>query len=389
MFRLFFNESIKRGLVQLVRRQVYYIVMIVAPIVCAIFLLDLMSVGAVQRVPVGIVDLDNSSVSRRIERNLGAMQAVHIRQHYTDYSEAIDAVQRGDVLGFILIPERMEHKALTGQNPVVSYYINYAYFAPASIQFKGFKTITLMANGAIAKTTLEATGLLDDGAVMTLLQPILTQAHSLNNPWTNYSYYLNLSFIPCLLALFILLTTSFSIGTELKYDTCREWLASAGNSMEFAIFGKMAPHTMIFTSTGWMIQFIMYRIYGLPLNCNPWHMILAMPLFVLANQGFALLMMCIAPNFRLGTTLCTLLGMLSFSFCGFSLPEEAMYPWVHALGYTVPVKYYFLLSVDQALNGIPFYYSRMYYAALVVFIVLPWLMLWRLKRECINPVYVP
>ena len=138
-----------------------------------------------------------------------------------------------------------------------------------------------------------------------------------------------------------------------------------------------------------MIQFLMYRVYGLPLNCNPWNMILAMPLFVLANQGFALLMMCIAPNFRYGTTLCTLLGMLSFSFCGFSLPAESMYPWVDALGYTVPVKYYFMLSIDQALNGVPIYYSRFYYVALMVFVVLPWPLQWRLKRECINPVYVP
>ena len=387
--RLFFNESIKRGLVQLVRRQVYWIVMMAAPILCAIFLLDLMSEGAVQRVPVGIVDLDNSTVSRSIERNLGAMQQVHIRQHYTDYHAAIDAVQRGDVLGFIYIPAGLEQKSLSGKEPVVSYYINYAYFAPASMQFKGFKTITMLANGAIAKTTLEATGLLNDRAVMTMLQPILLQTHSLNNPWTNYSYYLNLSFIPCLLALFIMLVTSFSIGTELKYGTCREWIAAAGRSIEFAIFGKLAPHTFIFTCTGWMIQFLMYRVYGLPLNCNPWHMLLAMPLFVLANQGFTLLIMCVAPNFRYGTTLCTLLGMLSFSFCGFSLPEEAMYPWVRALGYVVPVKYYFLLSIDQALNGVPFYYSRMYYVALIVFVVLPWPLLWRLKHECINPVYVP
>jgi ABC-2 type transport system permease protein len=389
MYRLFFNESIKRGLVQLVRRQLYWIVMIAAPILCSVFMLELMKPGTIQRVPVGIVDLDNSSVSRRITRNLGAIQTVNIVHHYTDYNSALNAVKRGDVYGFIYIPERLEHKTLTGQNPVVSYYINYAFFAPASMQFKGFKTVTLLANGAIAKTSLEATGLLDEHTVSTFMQPVLTDVHMLGNPWANYSYYLNLSFIPCLLALFIMLTTSFSIGTELKYGTCREWIASAGRSIKFAIFGKLAPHTFIFTSTGWMIQFLMYRVYGLPLNCNPWNMILAMPLFVLANQGFALLMMCIAPNFRYGTTLCTLLGMLSFSFCGFSLPAESMYPWVDALGYTVPVKYYFMLSIDQALNGAPIYYSRFYYVALMVFVVLPWPLQWRLKRECINPVYVP
>ena len=105
--RLFFNESIKRGLVQLVRRQLYWLVMIVLPIGCSIFLLDLMKDGGVHRVPVGIVDLDNSMVSRRIERNLMAMQQVDIRQHYTNYDEAIKALQRGDIYGFIVMPERL------------------------------------------------------------------------------------------------------------------------------------------------------------------------------------------------------------------------------------------------------------------------------------------
>ncbi|MBR1882836.1 MAG: ABC transporter permease [Muribaculaceae bacterium] len=387
--RLFFNEAMKRGFVQLVRRPVFYIIMIVAPLLCSFFMLDLMRQGVVQRVPVGIVDLDGSSISRSIERNLGAMQNVSITHHYRGYQEAISAVQRDEVLGFIYLPAGLEHKALSGQDPTVSYYINYAYFTPASTQYKGFKTITLLANGAIAKTTLEATGLLTEGGVSAMLQPILTRVHGLNNPWTNYSFYLNLSFVPCLLALFILLMTSFSIGTELKYGTCREWIASAGGSIEFAVAGKLFPQTLIFTSTGWMIQLLMFRVYGLPLNGNVWNMIVAMPLLVLACQAFALTMMCITPNFRYGTTLSTLLGVMSFSFCGFSLPSDSMYAWVHALGNVMPVRYYFLLSIDQALNGIPLYYSRYYYAALVAFTLLPWCLLWRLKRECINPVYVP
>ena len=138
-----------------------------------------------------------------------------------------------------------------------------------------------------------------------------------------------------------------------------------------------------------MLQFLMYRVYWLPLNCPPSHMLLAMPLFVMANQGFALAVMCFVPSFRLGTTVCSLLGMLSFSFCGFSLPIESMYPWVHSLGYVMPMRYYFLLSADQALNGLPFYFSRFYYAALLAYTLLPVPLIWRLRRVCVHPVYVP
>ena len=63
--------------------------------------------------------------------------------------------------------------------------------------------------------------------------------------------------------------------------------------------------------------------------------------------------------------------------------------WVTALGYTMPIKYYFLIMVDQSLNGIDLYYSRIYYAALMGFTILPMLLSWRLKKECMNPVYVP
>ena len=305
-----------------------------------------------------------------------------------NYQEATDAVQRGLVLGFFYIPSDLSEKALSGNKPTVSYYINYAYYTPASTMFKGFKTISVMANGAIVSTALQTLGV-PGPTISATLQPVLTDVHALNNPWTNYSYYLNNSFVPCFLALIILLVTAFSIGTELKYGTCRQWLHEAGDSIIVAITGKILPQTVIFTAMGWFIQLMMYRIYGFPLNCAPSHMLWAMFLFVLANQGWALFVMCVVPNFRLGSMLCTLLGMLSFSFCGFSLPQESMYAWIEAIGFIMPVKYFFLISIDQALNGIDLYFSRVYYAALIGFILLPWPLIWRLKKECLHPVYVP
>lgn len=388
MWKKYIKESLKRGAVSLVRRQVFYLMMIVMPILCAWFYLDLMRNGTVDRVPVGIVDLDHSSMSRALTRNLGAMQTVDIQYHFRNYQEAVDAVQRGKVYGFFYIPADLSQRALSGRQPTISYYINYAYIAPASMQFKGFKTVTVLANGAIAKTVMQTIGLRDE-AISASMQPVVTHTHPLNNPSGNYSYYLNASFVPCIYALLILLVTTFSIGTEFRFGTCRQWLRSSGDSITVAIGGKLAPQSVIFISVGWFIQFMMYRLYGFPLNCSPWNMLLAMVLFVLANQAWALMSICVVPNFRLSATLCTLFGMLSFSFCGFSLPQEGMYSWVHALGYVVPMKYYFLISVDQALNGIPFYYSRVYYAALVGFCVLPWLLRFRLKRECMHPVYVP
>ena len=388
IFHIFIN-SLKRSCLQLVQRRFMLLMMTAMPLFCAWFMLDLMKSGAIERAPVALIDLDNSSLSRNLQRNLAAMQGLHITEEFDSFHDAMRALQRGDVLGFFYIPPRLEQRTLAGEHPLVSYYINYAYFAPASQQLKGYKTVSLLANGSIAMTTIEATGLVGGHNIMSVLQPVLTHVHGISNPWMNYSYYLNMSFVPCLLALFVLLATATSIGNELKYNTTREWLDSAGGSMWIALTGKLLPHTVVFVAVGWLVQCLMFRVYGLPLHGNPWNMILAMLLFVPACQAFAVAMFCFAPNYRYGATLCTLMGMLSFSFCGFSLPGEAMYPIINAVGYIMPVRHYFLISADQALNGIDIYFSRWHYAILIIYLLLPLPMLWRLKHECKNPLYLP
>lgn len=381
-------QSLKRGAFTLVQRKIYFCMMVVAPLLLTWFMLDLMHTGVVERVPVGIVDLDNSSLSRSITRNLSAFSSVDVKYHFRNYQEAADALQRGDIMGFFYMPAHLSEKALSGQNPKVSYYVNYAYFTPASNMFKGFKTISVLANGAIVSTAMQTIGV-PAPQIDAALQPVLTDVHPINNPWLNYAFYLNASFVPCLLALLILLVTAYSIGMELKWGTSPQWLRTSDDSMLLALAGKLLPQTLLFTAVGWTIQLMMYRLYHYPLHCHPWHMMSAMFLFVLANQSWAVFAMTVVPNFRYGSTICTLFGMLSFSFCGFSLPQESLYPWTEVIGFLMPIKYYFLISIDQALNGIDLYYSRIYYLALLGFCLLPLPLIWRLKKECMHPVYVP
>ena len=130
-------ESYKRGCVQLVRRPVYIIMMVIIPLFSAWFLLDLMEEGVVRRAPAAIVDMDNSDISRRMYRNLSAFQQVDVQYNFRNFAEAKRAVQRGDIMGFFVIPADFEDKALAGRQPEVNFYINYAYFAPGSLTFKG------------------------------------------------------------------------------------------------------------------------------------------------------------------------------------------------------------------------------------------------------------
>ena len=118
-------------------------------------------------------------------------------------------------------------------------------------------------------------------------------------------------------------------------------------------------------------------------------MILAMPLFVVACQALALFICGIMPNPRLAMSVACLVSILTFSFAGFSFPVDNMYGAIGIFSYLVPVRYYFLLHINEVLWGAPLYYSRMLFVALILFPLVAMLPLCRLKRALLHPVYVP
>ena len=112
-------------------------------------------------------------------------------------------------------------------------------------------------------------------------------------------------------------------------------------------------------------------------------------LFVVACQGMAVFFFGILPNLRLSLSVCSLLGILSFSLAAFSFPVQSMYGSLAIFSWLMPIRYNFLIYIDQALNGIDIWYSRWWYAAYIVYILLPFTVLWRIKRFFAKPVYIP
>ena len=95
------------------------------------------------------------------------------------------------------------------------------------------------------------------------------------------------------------------------------------------------------------------------------------------------------PNLRLSLSISALTGILSFSIAAFSFPVESMYPAIGIFSWILPIRYNFLIYIDQALNGIHIYYSRIWFVAYIVFMVIPFTMLWKIKRSMLRPVYAP
>ena len=346
-----------------------------------------MKEGLPENLPAGVVDADNSAVSRNILRNLDAYQQTEFVRQYSNFAEARNAMQKGEIYGFFYIPKGLSRDAANQSQPLISIYTNSAYLIPSSLLYRDMKTMATMASAAVGRQVLLARGAGEE-QVMGFLQPIQIDMHALGNPMLSYSVYLTNTLLPAILALMVLMITCFSIHTELKDGTAREWMDMAGGNVLKAVSGKLLPQTALFILMAVIYLVLLYGILGFPHANGIWPMFLASVMLILASQGFAVFIASAVPSLRWSLSLCTLWGVLSIPISGFSFPVMGMPAVMRALSWLFPLRHYFLIYVDQALNGIPFIYSAWFYTALLGFMVMPLLDIWLLKRTAYNYKYL-
>lgn len=378
----------RRELHRLTTQPIYLFCMVGAPLICFIFFLSLMGKGLPTDLPLAVVDEDNSATSRSLIRQLDAFEQSRVALLTASFEEARQAMQRGEVYGIIRVPARFSVEATTGKQPTLSFYTNGSYLIAASLLYRDLRTISVLAGGAVGLQTGLAKGY-TEAQIMGQLQPIVIDTHPLGNPWLNYSVYLNNTILPGVLQLMVFLVTIFSLGTEIKYGTAKEWLAEGGQSMTVSLLGKLLPQTAIFTLVGFLLLALLYGFHSFPLLCGWGPMLAAIFLLVVASQSVGVLMFGAMPTLRLGLSAACLFGMISFSIVGFSFPVHAMHPTLQALARLFPLRHYFLIYVDQALNGRALSYIWSEYAWLLGFLVLPFLIGKNLKAALLDFEYIP
>ncbi len=361
------------------KRPLFLFCLLVAPLICVVFLVTLMGNGLPTKLPAGIVDEDNTKISRTITRTIDAMEETDIRYSYPDFSSARNAMQRGEIYAFFYIPEGTTEEAISNRQPKISFYTNESYLVPGSLLMKDMRTAGELSGLALTRENLYGHGATEERA-MGIIQPIVIETHPMNNSELDYSVYLNNILVPGILILLIMLSTAYTIGLEWKQGTQRELYALAGNSSTVALIGKLLPQTVIFILMFCLYDVYFYKIMQFPCNCGIAVMMAIGALTVFASQGFGVFFFGVfCGKMRLALCLCSLWGILSFSLAGFTYPVLAMSPVLKTASWLFPLRQYYLLYVNQALNGYPIAYAWTSVIALVCFALLPVAIMWKYR----------
>lgn len=373
---------------RLLSRPIYLFCIFIVPLVSAVMLTSLMGEGLPTDMPVGLVDMDNTTTTRNIARNLDAFQNTRIAYKFADVTEARHAMQRGEIYAFYYFPKGTTEKLLRQEQPKVSFYTNNTYLMAGSLLYKDMRTMSELASGAATRSVLLAKGATNDQA-MAFLQPVAVDAHPIGNPSLNYNVYLSNILIPGMLSLMIFFVTVFSIGQEIKESHGRAMLVHTRGVAWKALYGKLIAQAALLLPVAWALGAYLYGYLHFPCQCGWLTMLGVLSLFVFASQGMGVLMICALPNPRFGLSFASLWGVLSFSICGMSFPAMAMHPMLHGVSYLFPLRHYYLLYVNCALDGWSLSSAWQFWGALMAFALLPLLFSTRFKTIITKIQYMP
>ena len=372
----------------LIKNPIYLCCMVIFPLLTMFFFTSLLDEGVPQEMPVGVVDLDNSTTSRALVRRLDGFQTSRVVAHYTSVAEARHAMQENEIYGFLYIPKGTSEKLLASRRPKVSYYYSNVSIAAGSMVMKDMKTITTLGSAGVGQAVMRARGF-TPRQIQTLLQPIRIDLHQVANPWSNYNMYLSTVFVPGVMMLFMFLISAYSLGMELKFNRGKEWLTKANGNIVGAILGKYLPQAVVFLALIFFYEFYIYNVLHFTHAGSLWTIVLLAVLQVFGSIGFGVFIFGLLPSLRMSMSICSLWGVLSFSLAGSAFPVMGMDSPIQALTWLFPLRHYYMLYQITVFNGYPLIDAWFHFVALVAFTLLPWIVIRKIKNAMLTYVYIP
>ncbi|RHJ95264.1 ABC transporter permease [Parabacteroides bouchesdurhonensis] len=381
-----FYSVFRRELRRMVSRKLYFVVCVVLPLFCIFFMATIFGNGQMENIPVGIVDQDQTSMSREITRQIDAVPTFRVTRHYADAETARKAVQSKEIYGFLVIPDQFETDVTGGREAILSYYYHYALLSVGGEVRSAFEST--LRTLSMAPIVLQAASIgVAKEDVTTFLLPIKSSNHPLFNPDLNYSVYLSQPFFYIFFQVIVLLVTVYVIGLEIKFRTGDEWLSIAKGNMLIAILGKLLPYTIIFSIMGVFANYILFGVINIPFSCGFWPLNLTTILFIIATQALAVFIFSLFPAISIIISIVSMVGSLGATLSGVTFPVASMFVPVYYTSFLFPVRHFVVICQNLLYGDYGFAYTWQNFSLLFVYVLLALLLLPHLKNAILSRKY--
>lgn len=342
-----------------------YVILLTLGVVLAFtFFATLTREGMPEKLPVAVVDMDHTYLSRRLCHELEATQGVSVVAVYDNHTQARQAIQRGEIFAFYEIPKGTYNELLQFHAPHFGLYTNTSYLLAGMLSYKQLATMGMLAAGAVQREVFRKKGY-DEEKVMGLIMPVEFDTHLVGNPLSSYKIYLMTTLIPALISFIALQHSIYVLVREREKRTVRNLMRKAKGNRLHAFMGKLLPYTILYSLLLLIANLLMFGPMHFPFE-GSWLMMMANSVMLIAAvQCAAVLIVSLVPEIALGIG--AVYGALCFSLSGFSFPIEAMPRAFTGISWLYPIRHYYLNYCDIAIFGNGLEHTWPHFVALLAF----------------------
>ena len=330
----------------------------------------------VSKVPVAVVDLDNTAMSRDLIRMASAAQQIEVKSIYAEMNEAEAAMAREEIFGFMVIPENME-KDIRAKRPVsVNIFTHGAYVMLHGAIGTAFSTCALTV-GATNKVKQIALGKkVPSAKAIAMRDPIPISIQTMFNSSGSYSNYVVPSVLVVILQQSLIIGICVLGGSRAHRRFRKKFRDSPveNETAEYRYFGRALAYFLHYCSFILFYHCIIYNLFDFPRRGELLPMTIFAVVFLASVINLGMVVSQVFLRRESSMQLFLYLSIPILFLANFSWPSYLMPQWMVSISYILPSTFAVpaWLSIEQMGADIYEVAPKLYQLAIqaVVYLVL-------------------
>ena len=345
MFNSRLFALIRKEFVQIVRDPRTLAIMFVMPVVM-LFLLGYAATNDVRNVSIVVFDQDHSPAARELINAYRAADYFRFDFDVDSVAAMKDLIDRGQARAGLIIPPDYSRRIGQGQAAQVALVLDGSDPTVAGTALSAATLIGQMKSTAVLRATLETRG--QSGALNT---PIEVRTQVWYNPDLVSTYFMIPGLIGMILQYLAVILTSTAIVRERERGTIEQLIITPIRSGEL-IVGKLMPYALIAFIDLLIILIIGTLWFNVPINGNIGLLLALSGLFLVTTLGIGLLISTIARTQFEAMLIAVFIQLPAIFLSGFFFPLAAMPPFLQAVSYIVPLRYFLIIVRAILIKGV-------------------------------------
>jgi ABC-2 type transport system permease protein len=323
------------------------LIMLIGPLLGLLLFYTIYSRQFLTGIPTAVTDLDRSSASQELVKDILATENLKITAYPGSYAELEELIKKGEVVAGVVIPENYGKDVSLSRQTRVEMIVDGSNITYATNATSAMLSASRMLSARTGVSTLAARGI-QPAQAKAAYQAVDFQEEAWFNPSLNYAYFVVLALALNLWQQCCTLAACMNIiGETGAASWCQ--VKALGLSRLRLFISKSAAQITTFMLIAMPVFFLAFAVFKLPLRCG-------FPVFFLFSLAFAVALHSVgtlASSIARDSVNATRFGMIialpSFLVSGYTWPLEAMPQYVQTIAKMLPQTWYF-----QGLNLLAF-----------------------------------